>query len=496
MKIWKVFLVALALAAAITGLVGCTGASTPTADSSVATVSRGNVSVDITAAGNLALAQTQDLPVNLFYQGGTVGRGGTIGQVLVKVGDTVKKGQVLVSVDPTEWADQLQTVQNNVTTAQRGVTDKSSSVTDAERNLTDLQRAVTTAETAVTKAEQTVSEKQLGVQQAQLNIQSAQDDLNSIAEVKQIQDAIDGDQDQIDLINLIIKGVMVGGFHIGADISYLNLQKSNAQAALAEDKQNLADLLNGTDVNVSQYIETQVAQANLKVAQMNAALVDAQTALSDAQTAVDNAQLAVEDANYAVTKGQLAVNDAKLDLDNANSNLANAQKKLSDAKAMSPDIAAPFDGFVTAVNVKAGDNVYNGTIVATIADTNKFEADILVSEMDIAQVEVGGRATIQAGAISGRVFPATVTSISPTATIQSGVVNYQVKVELENATANVTSPSAPPASTNATTPAASDNTTVTLPAPLQQAVASGRMTQQQAEAIAQQMQNGGGFSPA
>ena len=112
--------------------------------------------------------------------------------------------------------------------------------------------------------------------------------------------------------------------------------------------------------------------------------------------------------------------------------------------------------------------------------------------MDINQIQVGGRATIQADAISGSVFPATVTSISPTATIQSGVVNYQVKVELENTTANVTSPSAPPASTNATTPAASGNTTLTLPAPLQQAVASGRMTQQQAEAIAQQMQNGGG----
>lgn len=52
--------------------------------------------------------------------------------------------------------------------------------------------------------------------------------------------------------------------------------------------------------------------------------------------------------------------------------------------------------------------------------------------MDILQVTLGGEAWVQVDAMPGMGFPAKVTHISPTATIQSGVVNYQVKVEIES----------------------------------------------------------------
>jgi len=65
-----------------------------------------------------------------------------------------------------------------------------------------------------------------------------------------------------------------------------------------------------------------------------------------------------------------------------------------------------------------------------IADPNKFEAGILVSEMDISKVKLDGEASVQVDAMPGLTLPAKVTHISPTATIQSGVVNYKVKVEV------------------------------------------------------------------
>jgi HlyD family secretion protein len=109
-----------------------------------------------------------------------------------------------------------------------------------------------------------------------------------------------------------------------------------------------------------------------------------------------------------------------------------AKARLAEAEDASPEITAPFDGFVTNVNVEGGDEVTKGTVAVTLADPNKFEVDILVSEMDVSQVEVGGVATVQADAISGISLPAKVTHISPTATIQSGVVNYKVMVEVES----------------------------------------------------------------
>ena len=52
--------------------------------------------------------------------------------------------------------------------------------------------------------------------------------------------------------------------------------------------------------------------------------------------------------------------------------------------------------------------------------------------MDIENIRPGAQATIQVDAMSGVSLPAEVTNISPIATIQSGVVNYEVKVEIES----------------------------------------------------------------
>jgi HlyD family secretion protein len=192
----------------------------------------------------------------------------------------------------------------------------------------------------------------------------------------------------------------------------------------------------------------------------------------------------VDNANYDVTKQQQTLANAKADLDNFNSKLADAQKKLTDAQAMSPEIKAPFDGFITKVNVSGGDEVLNGTVAVTVADPNKFEANILVSEMDIMKVSIGGDATMTLNALPGVSLPAKITQIAPTATISSGVVNYAVTV-------NITT--VQPAAAGASSAAA--NTTRQFSAALQQAVQSGRITQAQADALSQQGGTAGGFAP-
>ena len=113
--------------------------------------------------------------------------------------------------------------------------------------------------------------------------------------------------------------------------------------------------------------------------------------------------------NIAINEQQVTLNQGKVA--DAQKSLADAQEKLATAQGMSPEITAPFDGFVTAVNVKAGDNVYNGTIAVTMADPNKFEADILVNEMDILKVSLGENARVQLSAIPGVNLPANVTHI-------------------------------------------------------------------------------------
>jgi hypothetical protein len=113
--------------------------------------------------------------------------------------------------------------------------------------------------------------------------------------------------------------------------------------------------------------------------------------------------------------------------------LDDAQKELERYLLTSPQILAPFDGFVTVVNVKGGDELFKGRVALSIADPTKFETNVLVNEMDINKIQIGMPSNVQTMASSTSTFPAKVTAISPTATNQSGVINYKVKVELLSA---------------------------------------------------------------
>jgi multidrug efflux pump subunit AcrA (membrane-fusion protein) len=110
--------------------------------------------------------------------------------------------------------------------------------------------------------------------------------------------------------------------------------------------------------------------------------------------------------------------------------LENDQKAVDEAPGSS-EITAPFDGFITQINVEGGDEVTKGTIAMQVADPTRFEAELLVSETNIFKVKLGGEAQVQLEVMPAFSLPASVTYISPTATIQSGVVNYEVTVELE-----------------------------------------------------------------
>jgi len=161
------------------------------------------------------------------------------------------------------------------------------------------------------------------------------------------------------------------------------------------------------------------AQANLEEAQRllsEGKNEKAQAFLDMVQDNLDKAEKKSEARVWAVP---LSIKKLELQLDSAEAGLDKAK------------ITAPFDGIVIKVNVDAGQGVNADTVVMEVARTADFEVDILVSEMDIFQVGEGENATVQIDALPGMNLPAQVTYISPTATIASGVVNYEVKVEIQ-----------------------------------------------------------------
>jgi RND family efflux transporter MFP subunit len=174
--------------------------------------------------------------------------------------------------------------------------------------------------------------------------------------------------------------------------------------------------------------------ATLDTSEWETQLITLKEGLLQAKMSLENAEMNLEKTEEATTsefrEWQIEIDEMQVTL--AEDHLKDAEKALEEANEASPEVTAPFDGFITKVNVSGGDEVKKGTVAATLADPNEFAVDILVSEMDISQVDVGRKGIVKADAAPTISLPAKVTHISPTATIQQGVVNYKVTVEVES----------------------------------------------------------------
>jgi multidrug efflux pump subunit AcrA (membrane-fusion protein) len=323
-KVFKVMLITLVLC--VTGflLPGCTSKSNSASvpENQVATVQRGDITIDIPAAGNLSYSLKEDLAFDMA---------GTVDQVLVEAGDSVKEGQLLATLDASTWAD---------------------TVAGMKLDLIQAQINLKNAQTALDKAENPYTDDDIA--KAKLAVQDA--------------------KDQVDYA----KGTL----------TYISQQ-------------------HGTDLEIlKQEMAVSAAEENLDTAKANL-----------------NTMLYVRDEDdIAIKQMQLQIAEGKLE----------SYQKAVDEAPTSPEITAPFDGFITQVNVKGGDDVAKGTVAMQVADPTKFEADLLVSEANIFKVKLGGEAQVQLEVMPALSLPASVTYISPTATVQSGVVNYEVTVELES----------------------------------------------------------------
>lgn len=443
-----------------------------TVESQEATVMRGDLTVDITAAGNLALSHTEDIIADLFYQQGT------IAEVNIESGDSVTKGQVLVKIDSDEWQEELDMLEDALAAAKRNLNTQ-------ERALATAERLVTTRELAVTAAKRQVSTREIAYQTAKINLEAAEYALATIQEVKVVQDEIDNAQYQLQYIQTKID-------IIEPDTDPMNYQfwsneKVKVETKLVELQQEINEILAGTSVNISDTTALEIQRKQL-------AIESAQLYLESTSDDVIQANLAVIEAESALGDATLDLEYTKADVEDAKQNIESVSKSLEEAREKSPEITAPFDGFIISVNVEGGDEIIKGTVLVRIADPNKFEANILVSEMDIIQLGIGAQAMVEVDSLQGVTLPAEVTRIAPTATIQSGVVNYSVKVEIssmedireqaQNRFGQITEQFA----------------AGEIPERLQQAIDEGRISEEQVKEMMERMQSGDftppeGFSP-
>ncbi len=99
------------------------------------------------------------------------------------------------------------------------------------------------------------------------------------------------------------------------------------------------------------------------------------------------------------------------------------------------NITAPISGTVITKNSKAGDKIDNSnaqTVMMVVADMSKMKFTITVDELDIADIELGQTAIVDADAISDKTFEAKVTSIASEGTSSGdGVTTFTVELTID-----------------------------------------------------------------
>lgn len=334
------------------------------------TVEVGTLSATIGATGTVR--SNQEAQLNWLTSG-------TVDEVYVQAGDSVQSGQKLAELEQTSLPQTVILAQEDLINAQQALEDLSDSYTPLA--IADAQKAVADAQDAIEDAERTLRNlqtpaPQTDIDQALADMLLAQDEL---AKAQEDFEPYEGKPED--------------------DLTRANYLSRLATAQEQYDSTvRTYNALRGT----ASATEIAVAEADLQVAYEQ---------LADAQEEYQRLLDGVESDDILAAEARIAA----------------AQATLKQAW-----VEAPFDGMITKVDIQSGDLVSGGTEAFQLDDLSRLIVDLTLSEIDIAMVEVGQSVTLTFDAISSKEYHGQVIEVALVGEKVSGVVNFDIAVELNN----------------------------------------------------------------
>jgi HlyD family secretion protein len=338
-----------------------------------AVVERGSMLVAVTASGRIE----PEARVNLTFD--TPGR---VAEVLVEEGDTVEGGDVLARLDTRQLETQVAQSRASLEQAESQLAELKSQprpreVEKAEANVRDAQARVSSAAASRDQIKRGPTQAEIAAAEAR------------VAEAEKQRKLAQRAYDEIDESNEEQK-------------EHANYDLYTAKQQLAAAEANLQDVLDGADEE-----EVRAAEADVWAA---AAQRDA------AQAQLDLLLAGATEEEIAEVEAQVAQARAALEL---------AELSLENAT-----LRAPFDGVVSRVNVTIGETPPAQGPALVVLDNSQFHMTVSVDEVDVAQLALGQTAEVTLDALPGAVITGTVKQIAPIATLEGGVVTYDVTIDL------------------------------------------------------------------
>ncbi len=360
-----------------------------------------------------------------------------IDQVYVSVGDEVKAGDVLYTIDTTQAARDLALKEQ-----QQAISDQQNAIKqeDNERALSDAQadsgdQYVTGTRNLVRNADDT---NQAIVQQLedQEKLQTYKD------EETRTKATYDAWQSQVDSLQSDYDGKLSHAQDLSRQLELKKLDSAAAASTTATTGSSTQSTTSQEYLDLSK--EAQKAQWSADDAKT--ALDRAKTSLADAKTAYETAKTQRETFEKTVTTDQQSTTDnvrkledqgdtvnkdnrtkltaeetarnaiASQDLTHKSDTITNEAEiaKLKE-KLENGQVIATMDGTVTAVNVTAG-QAYSGSDGVVLDNLSKMKVSADIDEAHIADLQVGTRVRVKTDSTGTTELTGTVTFTSPTPT--------------------------------------------------------------------------------
>lgn len=404
--------------------------------------------------------------------------------VNVKVGDRVNQGDVLATLDVSSVADSLNTTQKSISagekansiseqSAQRAVdyakANQSAQSSQADSEVSSAQDALTSAQSTQTSVENQLAAAKAALQSAQADYTASnqtfapiESDYNTKETAYQTAKAA-SDAAQV---NVTALQTQIAATTDASTLATLNAQLATAQNDLGQKLQTTSTTQAAVNAVQSNY-DTAKADHDAKAsayqsAQSNEAALEDQ--LAKAVAAVNTAQsqydttVTSRDNTNRTNQNTVATQEDNLKTAQINNSTSldakkDQEKQYQDQLAQG-NVTAQISGVVTAVNITAGDNYTNGTMIS-IEDDSSYIVDTSVDDYDIGNLSLNMPVVIKTNGTGDTELDGVISYIAPkpegsttsssttsstssaltsaTSSSSSGGVNYEVKVTVNTA---------------------------------------------------------------
>lgn len=404
-------------------------ATATTAAVQTATVTRMNISSELSASSSLSPKDTYEL-TSLVE--------GEVLEAPFEEGDVVEKGQVLYVIDATSMDSELSSAETSLLRAQENL----------ESAQEEYQEAISKVSGNTYKATKTGYIKELLISEG--------DKVSNGTKIAEIYD------DSVMKITVPFLSAEADQIAVGSE-AIVTLEDTGEQLpGIVTIVSSLEEVLSGGRLVKAVTIEvtnpgglTTLTQATASVGSFVCGSEGSFTAKTETVLSADiSGNNGLEVGSMLVAEGSYVTNGTPLftatsksvekyvngfedSLESAKDSLKNAENKLTNAQDSLDNytITAPISGTVITKNVKVGDNITKSSggssTLAVIYDLSAMTLQMSVDELDVRSVKAGQDVTITAEAIEGEVFSGTVTNVSLQSSYSQGVTNYPVTITME-----------------------------------------------------------------